>query len=330
VGYVKADVAFHARDMDRPFVTMQARSLDGGATWAVEPMPCRTPGNRALSADEHMHSRLWAAHSLDGENAPQPCPGGIDFTHPDFGLMCARTGLHAGARSWFYVTRDRARSWQGPYWLPDFGQRGIAARTDYVVTGPASCLLFLTAAKRSGREGRVLCAETRTGGKSFTFRSWVVTPEPAGYAIMPATVELDYRHLLCAVRCNGVRNGAGPQHGWIDLYASDDSGERWRFAGRPVADTGVGGNPPTLTILNDGRFCITYGYRSPPYAICAVLSDDEGQTWGAPIFLRTGAGNHDIGYPRTVQRPDGTLVTVYYYNDHPDGERYIGGTLWEA
>jgi hypothetical protein len=22
-------------------------------------------------------------------------------------------------------------------------------------------------------------------------------------------------------------------------------------------------------------------------------------------------------------------VTVYYFNDHPDGERYIAATLWE-
>lgn len=97
-----------------------------------------------------------------------------------------------------------------------------------------------------------------------------------------------------------------------------------------MADTGRGGNPPTLTHLQDGRLCITYGYRNPPYAICAVLSEDAGQSWGELRFLRTGAGNHDIGYPRTVQRADGTLVTVYYWNDHADGERTIGATLWEA
>ena len=51
-------------------------------------------------------------------------------------------------------------------------------------------------------------------------------------------------------------------------------------------------------------------------------------TWGDEIVLRDDAGNHDIGYPCTIQRPDGVIVTIYYFNDQPDGERYIGATLW--
>ena len=35
---------------------------------------------------------------------PRPCPGGIEFAHPDFALMCARTGLGAGTRAWFYTS----------------------------------------------------------------------------------------------------------------------------------------------------------------------------------------------------------------------------------
>lgn len=230
VGSVKQGAGFHARDREQPFVTLQARSVDGGATWTVTPIPCRTPGNRALSADEHVQPDLWVAGCLEGENAPEACPGGIDFTQPDFGLMCARTGLEAGAVSWFYVTADRARSWQGPYWLPDFGQPGIAARTDYVITSSDACLLWLTAAKRDGQEGRVFCAETRDGGKRFAFKAWV-TPEPEGYAIMPASVRLASGRLLTAIRCSGAGNGAddgsGQRASWIDLYASDDEGAAW-------------------------------------------------------------------------------------------------------
>jgi hypothetical protein len=81
--------------------------------------------------------------------------------------------------------------------------------------------------------------------------------------------------------------------------------------------------------LKDGRLCITYGRRIQPYGINARISSDEGKTWGDEILLRTGAGNHDLGYPRTVQRPDGKIVTVYYYNDSADGERYIAATIWE-
>jgi len=96
-----------------------------------------------------------------------------------------------------------------------------------------------------------------------------------------------------------------------------------------VADTGNGGNPPTLTLLKDGRLCMTYGYRNAPYGIKAKLSGDNGLSWGDEIVLRNDAGSHDIGYTRTVQRTDGTMVTVYYYNDQMGGSCYIAATLWK-
>ena len=128
---------------------------------------------------------------------------------------------------------------------------------------------------------------------------------------------------MTAIRC---REGASC---WIDLYASDDDGETWQVVNRPVPDTGKGGNPPAMIRLRDGRLCLTYGYRDPPYGMCARLSGDDGRTWGIEIVLRDGGGSHDIGYPRTVQRADSKVVTVYYWTDEPDGERYIAATLWQ-
>jgi hypothetical protein len=323
LGYYKTDGGFHARDRDRPFVPMQARSLDGGQTWQLRGMPCRTPGDRGLSADEHMHPDLGTrrALALGMKNTPVDCPGGIDFTHVDFALMCARSGLRAGATSWFYVSTDRCQSWQGPYSLPMFGQTGIAARTDYLVSDARTCTLFLTAAKPNGDEGRVFCARTTDGGKRFAFLSWI-GPEPEGYAIMPASVRLSKSRILAALRCHeSDRN-------WIDLYGSDDDGVTWDYVNTPVAGTGRGGNPPAMIKLRDGQLCLTYGYRDAPYAIRARLSSDDGATWGEEITLRNAGGNHDLGYPRTVQRTDGSVVTVYYWNDRPEGERYIVGTVW--
>jgi hypothetical protein len=124
VGYLKAPSSGHACDHERPFVTMQARSLDGGLTWDVAQMPgpdgapvgartggpIRSPGGRALSADEHVVPSLRAATALEAglPYQPSPCPG-VDFTHPDFALLCGRTGLHAGAVSWFLSYRVQMR-----------------------------------------------------------------------------------------------------------------------------------------------------------------------------------------------------------------------------
>jgi len=328
LGYHQTSTKFHARDSSRPFISMQARSLDGGETWKVQETPCRTPGNRGLSADEHMAPGMGVGDALDTVNAPVDCPGEIDFTQLGFALMCAKTGLKAGASSFFYISTNRCHSWAGPFRLPMYGQTGIAARTDYLISGPDTCTLFLTANKSDGQEGRIFCARTTNGGKTFDFLAWI-GPEPEGYTIMPASLRLSESQLLVAARSQARGQNLPEAKNWIDLYSSEDDGLTWRYLNRPVPDTGRGGNPPTLTQLRDGRLCITYGYREAPFNICARLSQDNGVTWGEEIILRSQGGNHDIGYPRTVQRPDGKIVTAYYFNDTPDGERYIAATVWD-
>src|SRR5262249_52822837 len=96
----------------------------------------------------------------------------------------------------------------------------------------------------------------------------------------------------------------------------------------PVPDTGEG-NPPHLLKLQDGQLCLTYGNRANPYGIFARLSSDAGQTWSLPITLRADGGGRDLGYPRSVQRRDGKVVTVYYFWDEKTGpERYIMASIW--
>ena len=49
--------------------------------------------------------------------------------------------------------------------------------------------------------------------------------------------------------------------------------------------------------------------------VLARLSSDRGKSWGDAIVLRGDAGGQDLGYCRSVQRPDGKIVTVYYMWD---------------
>lgn len=333
VGHHKTDGAFHARDRKRPFTNVQARSRDGGRSWTVEGFNGRRPGGRGLSADEHLDlSSLQVGELLDGPDGPTDCPG-FDLAAPDGALMMARTGIDAGCRSFFYNSSDRCRSWQGPYKLPMFETTGIAARTYFVLEGPHQALFFLTANKRDGREGRIIAVRTTDGCRSFAPVA-AVGPEPEGvdFAIMPASVRAPSGLLLCAVRCRGGDRAARQDRNWIDLYGSDDAGASWRAISRPVTfnDLGHNGNPPTLTVLPDGRICLTYGDRDAPYRICAKLSSDEGRSWSETIVLRDHGGNYDIGYPRTVQLDDGTIVTAYYFNDAAggDGDRFMGCTRW--
>ena len=326
-----AHAGFHARTEELPAYPLQSRSLDGGRTWETIRTPAPSPGDRGFSADEHMVPDLWVARAIELglEPLPRPSPGGTDFTHPDFALMCARTGLGGGTLAWFYTSTDRAHTWQGPFSLPMFGQTGIEARTDCIVNGPADCMLFMAAARQNGDEGAgVLMARTTDGGKTFSMVSWVGTSD-TDHMIMPSSVRLDANTILTAIRCNVAVGEFEVVPTWIDLYESNDNGASFHHLNRPVPYAGSGGNPPAMIRLQDGRVCLTYGYRAAPFGIRARLSEDGGKTWGEVIHLRDDGGCSDLGYPRTIQRPDGTIVTTYYFNEHPETERFIAATLWK-
>jgi len=324
-GYHLTDGGFHARDRSRPFTAMQARSLDGGESWHSEPMPIVTPGNAGLSVGEHTN----ASAELEA-NPPRPVDRVFDYTGEGFALLFGRKDLQGDASSWYYLSEDRCRTWAGPYAMDKLGQIGIAARTDYIVEGAQQALVFLTAQTVSGQElgSRVFAARTSDGGRSFAFVSWIGDADGQAFSIMPASVRLSETELLVANRIRTYEDGE-PKGNYIELHRSLDSGESWSYAGRPVPDTGQGGNPATLTALPDGRIAMTYGYRGDRPGIRAKLSVDGGHTWGDEVILRDDAGSHDIGYPRAALRPDGTLVIVYYYNDEPQGACYIAATLWK-
>ena len=305
---------FHAIDHDRPEEHLLARSLDGGLTWKIENPAERgalIPRSKALHGTElpRVIDRPW----ID-------CPGGIDFTHPDF-AMTLRMSDNNGGVSRFYYSYDRGHTWQGPFKFPLLGQSGISARTDYIVNGKHDCLVFLTASKSTGGEGRPLCARTIDGGKTWTFVSWIA-PEPPGYSIMPSTIRLGGQELLSAIR---LRNG---EPSWIEAWYSPDLGEHWELRDKKVADTGEG-SPAAMLKLQDGRVCINYGVRAAPLGMRAKLSRDGGKTWSKEIMLREDGGARDLGYPRAIQRPDGKVVTVYYFNDDPKQTRFIAASIWD-
>jgi Neuraminidase (sialidase) len=92
----------------------------------------------------------------------------------------------------------------------------------------------------------------------------------------------------------------------------------------------IGGNPPATVLLPDGRICVTYGYRRKPTGIRARTSADEGKTWSPEIVIRDDGFDGDLGYPRSLVRPDGTILTIYYYNGPRAEDRAIEGTFWAA
>jgi len=193
VGHMKvADGLFHLRDRDKPFVTMQSRSTDGGRSWTTGPFPAERLGQWPLSADEHTRPelRLKTAFANGEASLPEPHPGGLDFEADDFAMMMARSGPmdEPDGVSFFFTTHDRAKSWQGPFALPDFGQTGLAARTAVVPMSKGDALVLLSSTKADGSEGQSFCGRTRDGGASFEFVSYVGPRFEGreGWTIMPS------------------------------------------------------------------------------------------------------------------------------------------------
>jgi hypothetical protein len=306
---------YHHIDREQPEEHLLARSLDGGLSWTVEePSP-----SGVLVGSAGMRHGTMPPGAV--EPVPVPLDEPIDFSHPDFAMTLRMEGKDRGT-SWFAYSYDRGHTWRGPFRFPSLGLPGVMARTDYLVNGPRDCIAVLTAAKADRQEGRVFAARSTDGGLSWEFLSFI-GPEPdRGYAIMPSTVRVGPTGLVTAVRLRD------PDRAWIDTYGSNDDGKSWRFLSTPAPELGTG-NPPSLVGLPDGRLALVYGRRGEPFGIFAQLSDDGGRTWGDPITLRDDGGGTDIGYPRSVVRPDGSVLSVYYYHDRSGPDRYIGATIWD-
>lgn len=125
------------------------------------------------------------------------------------------------------------------------------------------------------------------------------------------------------------------EQGFLWQTHSDDQGRTWAKPKR----TDLWGFPPHLLLLESGDVVCTYGYRRKPYGVRACFSRDGGTTWDVEreVILRADAlpdgpgagkgGGGDLGYPRSVELPDGALLSVYYIT-LGDGVTHIAASRW--
>jgi len=281
-----------------------SRSTDGGVTWSVQEPVNYVPDDNELS----------------------PAPGGVLFSAPGFALRVKR--------NCFLISYDRGKSWEGGYQFdglmeaPELKGMVNTSRTGYIVMGPASCLLFMSAEPAgTDYEDRTFVAETTDGGKTFHFVSWVTPLDDPYRAVMPSPVRLADGAQVVALR---RRIPDADAMCWIDCYQSKDNGRSWAFLSK-AAETGLhNGNPPALAVMKDGRVACTYGDRTR-HKMYLRLSEDGGRTWQEEIPIRDDFaldkfGEKDFGYPRLVQNHRGELVCMYYWATKKDFHQHIAVT----
>ena len=298
------------------YVTM--RSIDGGGSWSLDSL-------RSLGSRQDIERPLH----LNPEAAPTTP---YDWSSPDF-FLTAGFGLPPDRHpniGYVQYSRDRGHTWEGPFRLPDFGFGWVQVKPDYIVRPDGVVLLFVTVGLTGPQRGERLVAvyASPDAGVTWRYLGPIIATSPDTHYVTrfyASPVLLADGRIQVALRCQlDARNA------WPEIFESCDGGRSWRFVSRP-ADWG---GPTELTLLEDGRLLVVYGYRVPPYGIRARVSDDDGRSWGPELILRDDGGSWDLGYPRTALLGDGKVMSAYYMNRADDdiqmdgGVRHIAATIF--
>ncbi len=326
-GTYKHNDVSHCIDEDSEIYAAFARSMDGGLSFTLE----------TLLSDIY-------------KSPVKPVPeGGFDFSNPDFVMRITTPKVTILSRL-YIVSYDRGHTWDGPYELPEFSYP-LTARTCYHIEGKQSMRLFLSYKLPNEHKtvytDRAFVAETHDGLQSVELVGEITNDLPR--SVMPDVVRLNDGTLVAAMRrrlqydklpkseetAHMLAGKLSPwsDDNWIEVRRSFDNGKTWTNPVR-AADTAYeynrNGNPPAMTLLEDGRLVLVYGFRGAVPAIKAKVSSDGGITWGDEIILRDDARNSDIGYPRIVTLGGTRCAAIYYYTTEAHPEQHIEATVFEV
>lgn len=247
------------------------------------------------------------------------CSGWTDVKQPERPKQAAFRD--AVLPAWVCRSADGGRTWTqhqefpagAPGWMPYIPFGPVLAGVDGALHTSCYAGEFVDPAK-----------STRTKG----WRAWHLRSDDDGRTWRMTSV-IGPRHNETALFHLGGRNWlAAARAEAMEIFRSSDDGATW---GEPVLATERSEINGTLLRLRDGRILLSYGNRiAGQFGVLAKFSADEGRTWSTPVRL-VNALEQDCGYPSSVQRPDGKIVTAYYAKRVENHERYhMGVAVWEA
>lgn len=319
--------------------TVLLRSGDGGQTWSTprvihdSPFDDRDAG--ILDAGDGRLLVAWfTSNALD---RPSIVKRADDPDYPDRELYRAGfewnrafdPGRFTG--SWLMHSDDDGATWSEP--------RAIDVSAPH---GPVRLangdLLYL--GKSFGPNGRDFHTQQtpiramRSGDRGETFQALGEVPVAPKTDFRnyhePHVAELPDGRLLGHIRIQNHSEHslepAGFKHFSIMQTTSDDGGATWSVP-QPL---GFPGSPPHLRVHSSGTLICTYSYRNGQGGSGqrVALSTDAGETWQHDRILRDDGPTVDLGYPSTVEMPDGSLLSVYYQQSSLENRCALLASAW--
>jgi sialidase-1 len=210
-------------------------------------------------------------------------------------LAAGHHDQHLG--TWMLRSEDRGITWSAPYRVPVNSPHGPTSLSD-------GNLVYAGKALWDGTD-RVGVCHSEDDGRTWTWLSDIPTRDGdllSNYHELHA-VETDEGRIIVQIRNHN------PMHNHETLQCeSTDGGRTWSTP----HSIGVWGLPSHLLKLGDGRLLMTYGHRRAPLGIQARISTDQGESWSETMILYGDGTSGDLGYPSSIEFPDGRLLTVWY------------------
>ncbi|MDD2456546.1 MAG: sialidase family protein [Kiritimatiellae bacterium] len=236
----------------------------------------------------------------------------------------------------YYTARstDGGKTWEDPVRTYGSANHGPIVLKDGRLLMVGRCRIGDgTSAVWKEKKHELPVEESRDNGRSWQVIAKIepTPPDEIGQFHEPHLVETDDGRLVAQFRFH-----AKPAPGQkrrdeseckLRQAESSDGGKTWTR----MAPTEIQGYPPHLLKLRDGKLLTVYGRRRPAFGEYACLSDDHGRTWDVANEIKlAGHFNGDLGYPASVQLPDGAILTVYYQAEQQGEKTCLMATKWRV
>ena len=307
------------------------RSFDGGETWSAPETVCNTVNDdRDAGIMELANGDLlvtWFSSLCYAGNFPVKGrfakPGSEHYMWQRHFEKLPRTLVREQLGYFTRRSTDGGKTWEPPVRTTGSANHGGIQLKDgrLLMVGRRwnSQGNFLPEDATAKEEHELTVDESTDNGRSWHQIASIHPDEDIRQFHEPHLVEAADGTIVAQFRCHIDFN--------LRQSESTDGGKTWT----PVHRLDIHGHPPHLIRLADDKLVTVYGVRDGAFGEYACISDDNGKTWDVKNQIKlAGHWCGDLGYPASVQLPDGSIITVYYQAEKIGEKTCLMATRWRV